>query len=142
MGENLRVAVNFSSHCAQCTLWNIRKFTLTDLSQKFREINVFTNKVTKELISRENISVRENFAFFHAVQCATHTLWKKHKISLTQNIFREINSLVTSLIKTLLSRNFCQKTLRVNFGNFHTVTHSVEKLEIHCHAIFFRQINL
>ena len=31
------------------------------------------------------------------------------------SLFREINSLVTSLVKTLLSRNFCQTSLRVNF---------------------------
>ena len=35
--------------------------------------------------------------------------------------FREISSLVTSLVKPLLSRNFCQKSLTVNFRNFHTV---------------------
>ena len=35
--------------------------------------------------------------------------------------FREIDSLVTSLVKPLLSRNFCQKSLRDNFRNFHTM---------------------
>ena len=33
---------------------------------------------------------------------------KNHKFSLTKKIFREIDYLVTSLVKTLLSRNFCQ----------------------------------
>jgi len=36
---------------------------------------------------------------------------------VTQKQFREINSLV----KTLLSRDFSQKGVRVNFRNFHTV---------------------
>ena len=34
---------------------------------------------------------------------------------------RQINYLVNSLVKPLLSRNFCQKNVRVNFRNFHTV---------------------
>ena len=38
--------------------------------------------------------------------------WKK---------FRQINSLVISLVKALLSRNFCQNCVRVNFRIFHTL---------------------
>ena len=34
---------------------------------------------------------------------------------------RQITYLVISLVKILLSRNFCQKRVRVNFRNFHTV---------------------
>ena len=47
-----------------------------------------------------------------------------------QKIFRQINSLLTCLVKPLLSRNFCQKCVRENSRNFHTVWHSVEKQEI------------
>ena len=32
---------------------------------------------------------------------------------------RQINSLVISLVKTLVSQNFCQKSVRVNFCNYH-----------------------
>ena len=35
-----------------------------------------------------------------------HTVWKNKKFSLTEKIFREINSCVNSLVKLLLSRNF------------------------------------
>ena len=49
------------------------------------------------------------------------TVWKLRKFSLTEIFFREINSLVIYILKTLLSRNFCQKSVRVNFRNFHTV---------------------
>ena len=35
--------------------------------QKFRESNVFTKEVSKKLISRKKMSVRENFSFFHTV---------------------------------------------------------------------------
>ena len=71
---------------------------------------------------------------------------------------RQINYLVISLVKTLFSRNFCQKSVRLKFHNFHTV-HSVSKLSIISHYAriygntlwknekftlnknFFRQIN-
>ena len=49
------------------------------------------------------------------------TVWKNEKFGLTEKIFRQINSLVICLVKTLLSRNFCQKSVRLNFYNFHTV---------------------
>ena len=45
----------------------------------------------------------------------------KSKNSLTLKISREINSIVTSLVKTLFSRNICQKRARENFHDFHTV---------------------
>ena len=46
---------------------------------------------------------------------------EKREILSHRNFFRQISSLVTSLVKTLISRNFCQKCVRVNFRNFHTV---------------------
>ena len=45
----------------------------------------------------------------------------KHLLS-TKKIFRQINSLVSSLVKTLVSRNFCQKSVKVNFCNYHTMS--------------------
>ena len=51
--------------------------------------------------------------------------------------FRQIDSLVFSTVKTLLSRNFCQRSVTVNFRNYHTVIHThhtVEITEIHSHA--------
>ena len=39
----------------------------------------------------------------------------------TEKIFRQNAYLVISLVKLLLSRNFCQKCVRVNSRNFHTV---------------------
>ena len=45
----------------------------------------------------------------------------KIKNLLSLKIFRQINSLVTSFVKTLLSRNFCQRCVTVKFRNFHTV---------------------
>ena len=58
---------------------------------------------------------RRNFvkSLFHSVE--------KWKIYCHPKKFRQINSLVFTLVKTLLSRNFCQKSVTVNFRNFHTV---------------------
>ena len=49
------------------------------------------------------------------------TVWKNEKFTLTQNFSRQINYLVILLVKSLFSRNFCQKRVRVNFCNFNTV---------------------
>ena len=49
---------------------------------------------------------------------------------LTERNFRQINWLVISLVKPLLSRNFCKKkSVIVNFRNFHSTlrVHSVAK---------------
>ena len=63
-----------------------------------------------------------------------YTVWKNEKFTLTEKIFREINSLV----RKLLSRNFCD--MWVNFHDFHTVDwwsklghyfHSVEFYNAH-----------
>ena len=48
-------------------------------------------------------------------------MWKNEKFSLTNKIFRQINSLVTYSVKQLFSRNFWQKCVRKNFRNFHTL---------------------
>ena len=51
-----------------------------------------------------------------------HICNKKCVKSLTEEIFRETNSLVTCLVKPpLLWRNFCQKSVTENSRNFPTV---------------------
>ena len=47
------------------------------------------------------------------------TVWINEKFSLTEKKFREINYLVISLVKTLLSRNFCQKMHYATVCYFH-----------------------
>ena len=50
---------------------------------------------------------------------------KYQEIHSHQKIFREINSSISSKVPTvekpMVSRNFCQKSVRVNFSNTHTV---------------------
>ena len=56
-------------HCVQIVV--LRKFSSTLLWQKFRERNVFINEVTRELISRKNVSESEFFVFPHCVTLST-----------------------------------------------------------------------
>ena len=50
---------------------------------------------------------------------------EKTQIFSHQKIFREINSSISSqvptVVKPMVSRNFCQKSVSVNFRNIHTV---------------------
>ena len=90
----------------------------------------------------KNIFSERKFPVFP--RCVQHTVWKDEKFSLTKKIFRQINSLLISLVKALLSRNFCQKCVRLNCSDFHTVAadHSMWKNEkFTLAAKFFRQIN-
>ena len=52
------------------------------------------------------VSVSVNFRNFRTV---TISVWKLRKFTLTEYFFRQITYLVISLVKVLLSRNFCQK---------------------------------
>ena len=47
-------------------------------------------------------------------------MWKIQKFTLTEKIFRQLNSLVISIVNTLVSRNFWQNRVRVNFRYFHS----------------------
>ena len=89
-------------------------------AKNFVKVTVLLNKLLKswfdeiffwwERISR--FSTLWESLIIHGIFC--HSEFLSHpKI--------QINSLVTYLVKPLLSRNFCQKCLRENFRNFHTV---------------------
>ena len=57
------------------------------------------------------------------------------RFTLTKFFSRQINSLVKYLGNALFSRNFCQKSVIVNFRNFHNVAlHNVEITEILSHT--------
>ena len=59
------------------------------------------NNANLQLISRNFLS--NNYAQFEK---------KREILSHTKKIFREINTLVTPLVKPVVSRNFCQKCVR------------------------------
>ena len=113
----------------------VEKREILSHRKKIREMNSLVISLVKTLLSRNfcKKSVRENFRNFHTVY---HTLWKLQKFALTKKIFRQINYLVISLGKTLLSRNFCQKWVRVNFSNTLCITTWKLFREIHSHTFF------
>ena len=59
-----------------------------------------------------------------------NTVWKNGKFGLTEKIFRQINSLVICLVKRLLSRNFCRKSVRLKFHNFHNVVWKLREFSL------------
>ena len=58
------------------------------------------------------------------IHCHANTVRKNEKITVAKKKkkFRQVNSLGFSLVKTLLSRNFCQRSVTVNSRNFQYVT--------------------
>ena len=107
-------------------MWKNKKFFTEKI---FREIN----SLVKPLISRNFCQKLQcgNYGklLFH---CGSSTVWKNEKFTLTKKISRQISYLVILLLKSIISRNFCQKRVRVNFRNFHTVSsqHTVWKSTI------------
>ena len=58
------------------------------------------------------------------MQNSHHDMHSVEKFTLTEKKFRQINYLVITLVKPVLSRNFLQKCVRgvtENFRHFHTV---------------------
>ena len=83
--------------------------------------------------------MRENFAFFYT-RCSMRTMWKNEKFGLTKKYFVKLTlQYVISLVITLLSRNFCQKCLRLNRSNSHNTVWKNEKFSLT--KKLFRQIN-
>ena len=78
------------------------KWRLKNVDDFYGKINIFSSKqhfyIFKEF---KKLSTKE--------RDRSHTVWKNKKLSLTLKIFRQINSLVTYLVKPLLSRNFAKK---------------------------------
>ena len=74
-----------------------------------------------------------------------HTVEKREILSHLK-IFREINSLVTYLVKPMLSRNFYQKRVRENNRNFHNVMYhstvwEMQKFSLTLFSQKFRESN-
>ena len=60
--------------------------------------------------------VRVNFQNFHTVYKVSvekRGIHSPQKFTLTEKIFRQINYLVVSLVKTLFSRDICRKSVSV-----------------------------
>ena len=100
--------------------------------KNFVKLTVLLRKLQKSWFNEIFFGETKFFVFLH---CAIPTVWKNEKFGLTNKIFRQFSYLVISLVKTLLSRNFCQKCVRLNRSSFHTVhtVHTVEITEIYSH---------
>ena len=92
-------------------------------SVKFRQITDLVISLVKMLLSRNFLLRKCESKSSFLPHCVHVTLWKLRKFTftLTEKIFRQISYLVISLVKLLISRNFCQKSVKVNSRNFHTV---------------------
>ena len=97
--KKITVRKNENSTCKNVTFTKLLTI-MCESQQKisFRQINYYL--VSKTLFSR---NICQKFRNFHTV------LLPPHSSVNCDEIFRQINFLVISLVKTLVSRNFCQK---------------------------------
>ena len=116
--------------CSKCSAQNVLlKMFWTNWAGHF-ELNILSR--TSKILQGCYSLPFQNFSFFHRV-----TVWRNEKFSLTEKKFRQITYLVViSLVKPMLSRKFCEKSVRENICNFHIV-------RVHCgNYRIFRQINV
>ena len=97
----LKCSSLLGNHGNLLTVWKNETFSLT--TKIFRQIN----SLVTYLVHISTI-------------CTAQCEKTRHSLSLKKKI-RQINYLVISLVKPLISRNFCEKSVRENFCNFHTV---------------------
>ena len=74
------------------------------------------------------------FETYISTLCLVYHSMEKPEIHFHGKIFRETNFLVTYSVSMLLSRNFSEKSVRVDFHNFHSAVHSAEITGILSHA--------
>ena len=78
----------FQSKSEFVTLWKLRHFTATVLSQKFRQINVFLKNFAMNFFDGKKLCGSEFFVFPH---CVHVTVLRNENFSIIREIFREIN---------------------------------------------------
>ena len=117
-GKNKNVAENLRNfHTVQRTLWKLRNFTATIFSQKFRQINFLLKKFTLNCFDGKKIAWQRFFCFstlcwvnFTKNYCSFHIKFYLAKVFFVKsNLFNSF-----FLVKTLFSRKFCKKSVRVN----------------------------
>ena len=99
----------------------IMEFYCHNFSQIFRQIDFLQKNLTENWFDEKKIFyVTVNFSFL---------------LSPKKNFVKSTTYLVLLLVKPLLSRNFCQSRVRVNFCNFHTV-YSVSVIYVNAYIYF------
>ena len=86
------------------------------------------------MISR-NIFQWERISPFSTLCCGNY------RNLLSPKKIRQSKYLVIHLVKTLFSRNFCQKYVRLNHSNFHSVHTVLCKKHDHCYIHIFGKFN-
>ena len=92
----------------------------TKISSEFRNLGICLDTSIFDAVEHRNSDGKARlFISFVILNVDWITVWKNEKFTVAQKKFRQINSLVFSIVKTVLSRNFCHKSVRVNFHNTH-----------------------
>jgi len=81
--------------------------------------NFFCKSITFTKFLRKKCE-REILQFLHCGEAIQCTVWKNEKFTLTEKNISPNQLFSNFHSKMLLSRNFCQKRVRVNFRNFHS----------------------
>ena len=135
--KNVKMASKLRSHLTRF-LWRVLDPTDLLIWPDFNAVNH-----SFHLENDTRVPTSQDLSYLESSQRSwSTTVWKNAKFTLIEEIFRKINSLVISLVKTLISRKICQKRVRVNFYNFHTVSTTVWKfkkisiVQILCEIVF------
>ena len=127
------------------TAWKNTKLSLTNF---FSWNQLFSNFFGKTVTFTKFLAKKCEREFLVFPHCTLHIGKFKNLLSPKNISSNQLFSNLYYIVKSLLSRNFCQKSWE-NFRNFHTTArwesfraistlwHSVEKREIHCHTEFF-----
>ena len=126
MGENAIIIVIYKMH------FSVGFFSLHTRASKRNIVFPHQEKKVSSNVSKESTEI------FTLIFLVLDTVWKNEKFTLTEKIFREINQVSMYFrVKILLSWNFCQKSVRVNLCNFHTVWERISRFSTHKNRKFF-----
>ena len=109
---------NFFGDSTQCGK------TRNSLSQKNSWNQLFSNFFSETVTFTKFLPKKRESKFLKFSQCYKITVWKNEKFTSTQ--FFPSNQFIAKFFrKTLIWRNFCDKTVAVKCHNFHIVTNSL-----------------
>ena len=106
----------------------------------FEESTYFVNLISNTIQKFGEIVDFTWFLVWNCHACMQYffdTVWKNEKFTVTQIFFPSNQFIVKFFSKTLIWRNFCEKTVALKFRNFHSV--SVEITGILSHLTHFWQ---
>ena len=114
--------VEFTKFLYHCFDQKFRKSTLL-LNNNYRFHEIFFSLFCKNFVKVPDLLKKSLNCWLHEIFFSEIKFFhfsKDENFSLKEKI-RQINYLVISLVKPLLSRNFCEKSVGKNVCNFHTV---------------------